>query len=112
LPASWRGPREEAEIAQAVETTLAQGFGANHSLCHGDLGSLDLLLAAGCAEAAERGRAVLDGIGAHGWLCGTPRHAETPGLLNGLAGIGYGLLRAADPAGVPSVLMLEPPAGG
>ncbi|MEU0880959.1 type 2 lanthipeptide synthetase LanM family protein [Lentzea sp. NPDC005914] len=111
LPSAWRGAREAAEIAQAVETTLAHGFGANHSLCHGDLGSLDLLLAAGRPEAGERGRAVLESIGAQGWLCGTPRHAETPGLLNGLAGIGYGLLRAADPAGVPSVLMLEPPAG-
>ena len=32
------------EIAVALETTRAQGFGYNHSLCHGDLGNLDLLL--------------------------------------------------------------------
>jgi hypothetical protein len=34
---------------------------------------------------------------------------ESPGLMTGLAGIGYGLLRAADPECVPSVLTLSPP---
>jgi hypothetical protein len=31
-----------AEIAAALETTVANGFGGNHSLCHGDLGNMDL----------------------------------------------------------------------
>ncbi len=31
------------EIRVAVETTLAEGFGKNHCLCHGDLGNLDLV---------------------------------------------------------------------
>ena len=35
-----------AEIATALKTTFAQGFGHNHSLCHGDLGNLELLLQA------------------------------------------------------------------
>ena len=35
-----------AEIGTALQTTLAQGFGGNHSLCHGDLGNLELLLQA------------------------------------------------------------------
>jgi lantibiotic modifying enzyme len=30
--------------------------------------------------------------------------------MTGLAGIGYGLLRAAEPGRVPSVLVLAPPA--
>ena len=30
--------------------------------------------------------------------------------MTGLAGIGYGLLRIAEPARVPSVLLLSPPA--
>src|SRR5262249_16878259 len=34
------------EIAFALQTTVAQGFGQNHSLCHGDLGNLDVLLTA------------------------------------------------------------------
>ena len=44
-----------------------------------------------------------------GWVCGTPSPAETPGLMIGLAGIGYNLLRFADPAAVPSLLLAEPP---
>ena len=28
-----------AEIDAALETTVADGFGGNHSLCHGDLGT-------------------------------------------------------------------------
>jgi lantibiotic modifying enzyme len=34
---------------------------------------------------------------------------ETPGLMTGVAGIGYGLLRLAAPLRVPSVLALAPP---
>jgi hypothetical protein len=34
---------------------------------------------------------------------------ETPGLMIGLAGIGYGLLRLARPNDVPSVLQLAAP---
>jgi type 2 lantibiotic biosynthesis protein LanM len=45
-----------------------------------------------------------------GWRCTTPLAVETPGLLAGLAGIGYELLRLAEPELVPSVLALEPPA--
>ena len=41
--------------------------------------------------------------------CGTPLGVDSPGLMTGLAGIGYGLLRLAEPARVPSVLTLEPP---
>ncbi|MGW4523988.1 type 2 lanthipeptide synthetase LanM family protein [Amycolatopsis sp. NPDC004378] len=103
------GPEVTAEIAAATTAALATGFGASHSLCHGDFGSLDLLLAAGHPEAADRGAAVLADIDRHGWRCGVPTGAETPGLMTGLAGIGYGLLRAADPGHVPSVLSLDPP---
>lgn len=102
-------PETAAEVDTATAAALTSGFGANHSLCHGDLGSLDLLLAAGHDDAADRGAAVLASIERLGWRCGVPTGAETPGLLSGLAGIGYGLLRAADPAGTPSVLSLEPP---
>lgn len=50
---------------------------------------------------------ILGSIKQYGWQCGIPRNVESPGLMVGLAGIGYGLLRLADPARVPSVLTLE-----
>ena len=106
-----------AEINIALHTTLAHGFGSNHSLCHGDLGNLELLLQASqildetqWKPHVDRLTAViLESINKHGWLCGVPLGVETPGLMTGLAGIGYQLLRLAAPERVPSVLVLEPP---
>src|SRR5438876_920004 len=110
-------PEVRREIDTAVHTTLDHGLGHNHSLCHGDLGSLELLLQAGrllehqpwYAEAYRRARPIVDSVGRDEYLCGTPLGVDSPGLMTGLAGIGYGLLRLAEPARVPSVLTLEPP---
>lgn len=107
--------RREIEIA--LKNTLNRGFGLNHSLCHGDLGNLELLLEAGIqlGDPQRLGRTkqiatmILESIKEHGWICGIPLGVETPGLMDGLAGIGYGLLRSANPSRVPSVLTLAPP---
>jgi type 2 lantibiotic biosynthesis protein LanM len=106
-----------SEINAALKTTLAYGFGGNHSLCHGDLGNLELLLQASkilgdpqWQQQVDRFTAIiLESINQHGWLCGIPLGVESPGLMTGLAGIGYQLLRLAEPNRVPSVLLLEPP---
>ncbi|MFU8871765.1 type 2 lanthipeptide synthetase LanM family protein [Micromonospora sp. SL4-19] len=100
----------DTEIATAVATTLAVGFGRNHSLCHGDLGNLDLLLAAAPQQAVAPAAAVLrDGL-AGGWRCANPTALASPELMTGLSGIGLALLRLAAPERVPSVLLLAPPA--
>src|SRR5262249_4474012 len=75
------------------------GFGRSHCLCHGDLGSLDILDRAsrrsrppGAASVtpalARRVAGVLDSAAELGWRCGTMSEVEAPGLMNGLAGIG------------------------
>jgi type 2 lantibiotic biosynthesis protein LanM len=112
-------PLFKAEIETALRTTVTGGFGYNHCLCHGDLGNLEFLMEAGRAlpESAwgEKARGfaagILKAITREGWLCGNPLALESPGLMTGLAGIGYGLLRCANPAKVPSVLALAPPVG-
>ena len=109
--------RIEAEIEAALASTLRHGFGMNHSLCHGDLGNLELLLQARRRPGHEHlqppidrlAAQILAGIRRQGHLCGVPEGLETPGLMTGLAGIGYGLLRLSDPDSIPSVLTLEPP---
>ncbi|HLZ62677.1 MAG TPA: type 2 lanthipeptide synthetase LanM [Ktedonosporobacter sp.] len=105
------------EIEAALKTTRAQGFGHNHSLCHGDFGNLETLLIASQAVYPDYKKPVeqitamlLDSIKATSWVCGAPLGIETPGLMRGLAGIGYQLLRLAEPERVPSVLLFAPPA--
>lgn len=110
-------PEIRFEIDTALKTTLAEGFGKNHSLCHGDLGNLELLLQASQISNDPQWQTqidrlagnILDSIRQNGWLCGIPLGVESPGLMTGLAGIGYGLLRLAAPTQIPSVLVLAPP---
>ncbi len=105
------------DIETAVSATLAGGFGKGHSLCHGDLGNLEILALAaetlGTPGLADRVGALSGGILAsireHGWRCGILGRGEMPGLMLGIAGIGYGLLRLGVPERVPSVLCLAPP---
>lgn len=110
-------PLVHQEIETAIQTTIAQGLDDNHSLCHGALGNLDLLVQAAQALndphyhrlLAEVTTTVLESIRTRGWVAGVPLGVETPGLMTGLAGIGYELLRLVEPEKVPSVLLLEPP---
>lgn len=94
----------------------------NLSLCHGELGIMEALTVLGrdpayfsahsaahiAAVRRRRAGLVLDAVDRHGATCGTPDGLPTPGLLTGLAGIGYGLLRTGFVQRVPSVLLLEP----
>jgi type 2 lantibiotic biosynthesis protein LanM len=105
------------EIDSALRATLRYGFEMNHSLCHGALGNVELVLTAARTferpeddEALERATArIVASIEANGPVTGVPLGVETPGLMTGLAGIGYELLRLALPDQVPSVLLMEPP---
>jgi type 2 lantibiotic biosynthesis protein LanM len=102
------------EIGAAIEATL-RGFGLNHSLCHGDLGNMEFLAEAKSFVAELNLDAdgvlaqVLASMRLHGYICGHPGGLESPGLMMGLAGIGYGLLRQAFPDDAPCALLLEPP---
>ncbi len=112
------GPAIHDEIEAALRTTLRRGFGSNQSLCHGDLGNLEVLAEASRrlpegnrwrAEFDRQGAIVLERIEENGCCCGVPQGVETPSLFVGLAGIGYGLLRLADPELLPCTLLLDLP---
>lgn len=104
-------------LEAALQTTLAHGWGRNHALGHGDLGYLDLLWQASVVLNDGQWRnccvrhtaAVVADLQHNRWVTGIPLGVESPGLMAGLAGIGYGLLRLAEPQRVPSVLALERP---
>ncbi len=109
----------------ALETTrrdvmlwLQSGFG-NYSLCHGLAGNAETLIygsqvlgdevpwgLALAHEVASNG-IVLYAQGEHKWPCGSGL-GESPGLMLGLAGIGYFYLRLHKPA-IPSILLIGPP---
>jgi type 2 lantibiotic biosynthesis protein LanM len=103
-----------ADLAHTIEQTLQREWGQNHSLFLGDASHLEFLLQLHrCGEATDthvqaQAAAWLASIAERGCRCGTPLAVETPGLLAGLAGTGYQLLRVAEPELVPSVLTLEP----
>jgi lantibiotic modifying enzyme len=105
-------------VGAALHTTLERGFGQTHCLCHGDFGNLELILQASRASHLPSAgidfdtltAMILDSVERHGWQCGGPPGVVLPGLMLGVAGIGYELLRIAEPAFVPSVLTLAPPA--
>ncbi|MEV4313121.1 type 2 lanthipeptide synthetase LanM family protein [Actinocrispum sp. NPDC049592] len=107
LPASVRPDAIEAFADGPVRRDL--------SLCHGELGLAEVLtVLTGTDRQTDAARALrrrtgllLTVLRRHGPLCGVPGEVPTPGLLTGLAGIGYGLLRLAAPQQVPSVLLLH-----
>lgn len=111
-------PRMREEVAAALASTAQSGFGRSHCLCHGDLGNIEFFqLAAEVLddpsfrrEALRRAKVVLDtGNCEQGWHCGAKGSAEVPGLMLGIAGIGYELTRLAQPDSIPSVLSLVGP---
>lgn len=104
-----------AEIDAALQTSLAHGFGLNYCLCHGDMGNLEFVLSASRLlpqyedQVQRLTSMLLDSIERHGCVTGVPLGVETPGLMLGIAGTGYALLRLACAERIPPVLLLAPP---
>jgi lantibiotic biosynthesis protein len=103
----------EARIALAtVAGALADGC---FCLCHGVAGNADLLLYAfqvlgeerWLRAAEEAGRQAADRYERRSapWPCGVPNGNEVPGLMLGMAGIGYFYLRLADAVRTPTILL-------
>ncbi|HEX4062308.1 MAG TPA: type 2 lanthipeptide synthetase LanM family protein [Streptosporangiaceae bacterium] len=110
-----RGVLDDAGLQQAVRRLAGRPVLGDLSLCHGELGiveALAVLAAAGGPDLAARDwrrrtGLVLGVMRQQSRFCGTPGAVPTPGLFDGLAGIGYGLLRLGFTERVPSVLFLE-----
>lgn len=111
-------PEWRDDLRLAIEGTRRSALAAGH-LCCGQAGLDEALLEVGrrtgdadlAAEARTRGLARLRAARRAGWLArpGLPAHVSAPGMMQGLSGIGYGLLRLGSPAGLlPSLLSLAP----
>jgi type 2 lantibiotic biosynthesis protein LanM len=98
-------------VRRAAAATWRLGMGWNHCACHGDLGAWELLdhaLAAGEApkelSASYLIDIILTSLEQYGPSFGMGRNAFTPGLLPGLGGVAYQLLRAHPERDLPSIL--------
>jgi class II lanthipeptide synthase len=98
-------------LRRAAAATWQLGMGWNHCACHGDLGAWELLdraIAAGEAPKELNASKLLDliltSLEQHGPSCGMGRNAFSPGLLPGLGGVAYQLLRAHPEHDLPSIL--------
>lgn len=102
-------------VRRAAVSCWSDGLGWNHTLCHGDLGAwelLDIALSAG-VEPAGMDRTALVGhivssIEEYGPISGMARDVFAPGLLPGLGGVAYQLLRLRPECPLPSVLLPDP----
>lgn len=99
-------------LRRAAAATWRLGMGWNHCACHGDLGAWELLnhaIAAGEAPKELSSPNLLDviltSLEQDGPSCGMGRTAFTPGLLPGLGGIAYQLMRAHPGHDLPSILI-------
>ncbi|GHG91001.1 lanthionine synthetase [Comamonas sp. KCTC 72670] len=106
-------PQTRLRLRRAATATRRLGLGWNHCACHGDLGSWELLEHALRAGEAPEGltregllASILTSIEEHGPSCGLARNAFAPGLLAGVGGVAYQLLRAHPEHELPSILTL------
>ncbi|WP_049561836.1 type 2 lanthipeptide synthetase LanM family protein [Nonomuraea sp. SBT364] len=104
------GGRWRDRLARAAASCWADGTGWNHTLCHGDLGSWEVIEHARAAGVAPVDRALLDShilgsLEANGPVSGLARDAFAPGLLPGLGGVAYQLLHMHPDCELPSVLL-------
>jgi lantibiotic modifying enzyme len=104
--ARWLNKIADGIIANGTEGPLC--------LCHGALGQLEFLavmadqgLLRDPQGAAAWRRQLLARIVGGDWVADSGHRLESPGLMVGLAGTGYSLLRAARSQSLPSVLTIE-----
>ena len=110
------GDQTRTEIEQAMAATIREGFGRLDHPCCGNLGRADVLLTAGRkfdradwqSAAWNLGASVIQRARKAGryelaWSTGP----YLSSFHQGMAGVGYQLLRLAHPGRVPSVLLWE-----
>ncbi|WP_430390246.1 type 2 lanthipeptide synthetase LanM [Dyella sp. 20L07] len=116
MPLSMRDTAWHADVESCLSVTRQHGFDHRCCLCHGHWGNLELLMLHAEQFPIQGGNRAADEwhqLSAQ-FLAQIPQMLKQEawigpdtGLMTGLAGVGYGLLRAAAPDSVPSVLSLE-----
>ncbi|PFJ06662.1 hypothetical protein COD67_03990 [Bacillus cereus] len=103
------------DIDVAVNTTIEKGFGSSHILCHGDTGNLGILYQVADVLEDEELKKYCDFTFTelynkyikYNWDKNAYRTVNIYGLMVGLAGLGYSLLKYGCKYDIPDVLWLE-----
>jgi type 2 lantibiotic biosynthesis protein LanM len=116
LDPGFSRPATRHSLRMAANSTWSRGFGWNHTPCHGDVGAWELMELALQHAEAPAGLTrdtllglVLGSIEEHGACSGFVRDTVAPGLLPGIGGIAYQLLRMHPETDLPSILVPRPP---
>jgi lantibiotic modifying enzyme len=104
-------------IDAAVTTVKNVGIGPRDGLCCGNTGRIDLLVTVGCLRrdpalvqlATERISVIVARARDRGYRFtpGAGQELFDPSFFQGLSGVGYELLRCADPDTIPSAVTFE-----
>jgi lantibiotic modifying enzyme len=100
-----------------VKATINFGYRNNNSLVTGNMGRLLFLLKlqnsikiSHLSETVNNWtHKLLEDVNRRRWRCATPLGITTVGLMTGVSGLGYTLLKLANPDSVPLVLAGEEP---
>ena len=118
LDPGFDDPDTRRALHDAAAATERLGIGWNHCLCHGDFGAWELLDAAIAHGEGPKGMTregllaqLVTSLEDNGPVCGMAKDAFVPGLLPGVGGIAYQLLRAHPESQLPSVLILRGESG-
>lgn len=106
-------PRTRTLLQHAAKATAIKGLGWNHCLCHGDMGAWELLEQSIARGVGPEGMTredlqarILSSLEEYGPSCGLTREVFVPGLMPGVGGVAYQLLRMHPQSHLPSVLVL------
>jgi len=104
-------PSTRQLLRRAAAATWRLGVGWNHCTCHGDFGAWELLERAIALDEGPKDvthvhlrELLLTSLEDNGPTCGLTRAAFAPGLMPGLGGIAYQLLRMHPESEMPSIL--------
>lgn len=108
----------QSGLQLAFDKALEPHIAPSQCLCHGILGDVETCLAALDANFSPKqaqktmdsaSKRVFKDMSSLGWIGAGAHETLSNGLMTGLSGIGYGLLRLRNPKGIPSILTLSPP---
>ncbi|WP_019638036.1 type 2 lanthipeptide synthetase LanM family protein [Paenibacillus fonticola] len=104
------------DINVSIEKIKQSGFGKSLCLCHGNFGNVEILVQMAQLlnlqdlgiQATQMALKLVHNFDVNYWKNDLSNNMESLGLMNGISGIGYSLLRFHNP-NIPSILSLQFP---